>query len=115
MAGALKAVKTQEKKSELNRLIDEWIFENLDEEVKLLDAIETMKSTDLNAAISQVAKMKSSKIVGGNNLLEQRPVDKVPTTQNVIVKGYESLRDKEESGDINLNSPSIEYENDAKK
>ena len=95
LAKALNAVKSQEKKSQLNRMIDDWIYSHLDEEVKLLDAIETMKAPELNAAISQVAKMKSSTIIGSNRGSTLQ--EKMPTTQNVVVKGYESLRDKEES------------------
>lgn len=96
---ALSVVKSQEKKSELNMMIDDWIYSHLDEEVKLLDAIETMKAPELNAAISKVAKVKSSSIIGSNRGSTLQ--EKMPTTQNVVVKGYESLRDREESKDFN--------------
>jgi len=76
---ALIRVKSEEKKSELNRLIDDWIYSNLHEEVRLLDAIQTMKSADLNAAISQVAKMSSNKIIG-NGGTEPKASNTMPTT-----------------------------------
>ena len=89
---ALQTVKSQEKKSELNKMIDEWIYDNLDEEVKLIDAIELMKSfAETDAKDNATNIQKSTNFIG-----KSVELNKNATTQNILVRGYESLRNKED-------------------